>query len=217
MLRGTKCPIDPGFSPKASSKAPYPEAQLRDFIATGMVTADTLVWSEGMAGWQKAGEIPGLLSGGASAPPTGNRAAGDELGGGGGTALDRCRPTGVSWRSLVFFIGAVLVVPSPWVLSSIAGGWFPASACPDGPISASPAALAILLVRRIVLSIFLGIYVGLTGSRFSTRSCSRLNSDVLDGGRWFAANLASNGERLGRRFLGLVLGLYRLVPADRCP
>jgi GYF domain 2 len=28
-----------------------------------MVRADTMVWSEGMAGWQKAGEIAELISG----------------------------------------------------------------------------------------------------------------------------------------------------------
>ena len=45
---------------------PCPEAQLREFIARGAVTAATLVWTEGMANWQKAGEIPGLISGDAS-------------------------------------------------------------------------------------------------------------------------------------------------------
>jgi hypothetical protein len=48
--------------PKASSRALTPEAQLRGFIARGIVTADTLVWSEGMANWQPAGDIPGLFS-----------------------------------------------------------------------------------------------------------------------------------------------------------
>jgi GYF domain 2 len=42
---------------------PYPEVQLREFIALGTVTADTLIWTEGMVNWQKAGEIPDLLSG----------------------------------------------------------------------------------------------------------------------------------------------------------
>jgi hypothetical protein len=51
------------FGSLCQQKGPYSEAQLHDFIATGIVTAATLVWSEGMAGWQKAGDIPGLLSG----------------------------------------------------------------------------------------------------------------------------------------------------------
>jgi GYF domain 2 len=64
-----KCQTDPGsLRPKASNRVLIPEAQLREFIANGTVTAETLVWTEGMAGWQKAGDIPGLLSG-ASGPP----------------------------------------------------------------------------------------------------------------------------------------------------
>src|SRR3981189_807494 len=50
------------FASQGQQQGPYPEAQLREFIAKGTVTADTLVWSEGMADWQKAGDIPGLLS-----------------------------------------------------------------------------------------------------------------------------------------------------------
>src|ERR1700704_5023566 len=50
------------FASQGRQEGPYPENQLRDLIAAGTVTADTLVWSEGMADWQKAGDIPGLLS-----------------------------------------------------------------------------------------------------------------------------------------------------------
>lgn len=58
------------YASNGQQQGPYPEAQLRDLIARGTVRADTLVWSEGMAGWQKAGEIPGLMSdGGSAAPP----------------------------------------------------------------------------------------------------------------------------------------------------
>jgi hypothetical protein len=56
------------FASEGKQQGPYPEAQLREFIANGTVTAETLVWTEGMAGWQKAGDIPGLLPG-VSGPP----------------------------------------------------------------------------------------------------------------------------------------------------
>jgi hypothetical protein len=56
------------FASEGKLQGPYPEAQLREFIADGTFTAETLVWTEGMADWQKAGDIPGLLSG-ASGPP----------------------------------------------------------------------------------------------------------------------------------------------------
>src|SRR6266567_6861421 len=57
------------FASQGKQQGPYPEARLREFIANGTVTAETLVWSEGMAGWQKAGDIPGLLAGASSPPP----------------------------------------------------------------------------------------------------------------------------------------------------
>lgn len=56
------------YASDGQQQGPYPDAQLRELIARGTVTVDTLVWSEGMAGWQRAGEIPGLLSR-ASGPP----------------------------------------------------------------------------------------------------------------------------------------------------
>jgi len=33
------------------------EAQLRDFIANGAISAETLVWTEGMTDWRRAGDI----------------------------------------------------------------------------------------------------------------------------------------------------------------
>ena len=48
---------------EGQQKGPFPEAQSRDLIARGIVRSDTLVWSEGMAGWQKAAAVPGLVPG----------------------------------------------------------------------------------------------------------------------------------------------------------
>src|SRR5216684_2597062 len=56
------------YASQGQQQGPYPEIQLRDLMVRGIITADTLVWSEGMAGWQKAGEIPGLMSGPARPP-----------------------------------------------------------------------------------------------------------------------------------------------------
>ena len=51
------------YAASGQQMGPVGEARLRELIARGLVTADTLVWAEGMAAWQKAGEVPGLLSG----------------------------------------------------------------------------------------------------------------------------------------------------------
>src|SRR3979409_1494587 len=70
------------YASDGQQQGPYPEAQLRDLITRGTVRADTLVWTEGMAGWQKAGDIPGMVPGG-SGPPSIPQAGGLPPGGGG--------------------------------------------------------------------------------------------------------------------------------------
>src|SRR5229473_6019460 len=107
------------YASQGQQQGPYPEAQLRDLIARGTVRPDTLVWCEGMAGWQKAGEIPELMSGGSSPPavPQTGAVMGAGGQGGGGLWLD----VGI-WsflgRSLLFVIGLLLVIPAPWTSTS---------------------------------------------------------------------------------------------------
>src|SRR5271156_6316865 len=97
------------FASNGQQQGPYPEPQFRDFIARGVVRADTLVWTEGMTGWQKAGEIPGLLSG-AVAPPALSQSGGAlAVGGGGPLSID----FGIwefTWRSLALLIGLALII-----------------------------------------------------------------------------------------------------------
>jgi hypothetical protein len=98
---------------EGQQKGPFPEAQFRDLITRGIVRADTLVWTEGMAGWQRAGEIPGLMSG-LSAPPPLQRSGADEYGPG---ALSvEFGVWDFFWRSLLVPISFLLVIPLPWVL-----------------------------------------------------------------------------------------------------
>ena len=69
------------YASSGQQQGPYPEAQLRDLITRGTVGADTLVWTEGMSGWQRAGDIPGLVPGG-SAPPSVPHPGGPPMAGG---------------------------------------------------------------------------------------------------------------------------------------
>ncbi len=104
------------YASQGQQQGPYPEIQLRDFIARGIVTADTLVWSEGMSGWQKAGEIPGLMSGVAVAPVI-EGAPGpfaSASGHGGGPLSFEPGIWDLTWRSLVVGISLFLVIPLPW-------------------------------------------------------------------------------------------------------
>src|SRR6202011_4284617 len=107
------------YASQGQQQGPYPEAQLLDLIARGAVRPDTLVWSEGMAGWQKAGEVPELMSGGAAPPAVPQSGAVTSAGGQGGNPLSL--DVGL-WsylgRSLLFVIGLLLVIPAPWTSTS---------------------------------------------------------------------------------------------------
>src|ERR1700761_4204140 len=113
------------FAANGQQQGPYPDAQFRDLIARGSVNAQTLVWSEGMAGWQKAGEVPGLMAGG-RAPPAMPPGGGAMVGAGGygspagyaanGTLSLDMGIWDLTWRSLVLVLGSVFVIPAPWLI-----------------------------------------------------------------------------------------------------
>ena len=109
------------FASNGQQQGPYGEAQFRDFIARGAVTPDTLVWSEGMAGWQKAGEIPGLMNSARPAMPQSGPPPMAAGGGYGGSALTL--DVGVwelFWRGLVATHHSQHVITRPgrivWIL-----------------------------------------------------------------------------------------------------
>src|SRR5260370_25511657 len=126
------------FASQGKEQGPYPEAQLREFIANGTVTAETLVWSEGMAGWQKAGDIPGLLAGASGLPVPQHGGPMTSAGGHGG------RPLSIEFgvfdftlRSLVLFIGILFVMPLPLVICTFCSWVVSRTHFPERPNLAS--------------------------------------------------------------------------------
>jgi GYF domain 2 len=106
------------YASEGQQHGPYPETQLHELIAQGTVTAETLVWTEGMVDWQRAAEIPDLLSG-ASGPPAMPGAGGalrNSSGPGGGPLSVEFGVWELTWRTLVLTIGSLLVIPLPWVI-----------------------------------------------------------------------------------------------------
>src|SRR3569832_2356778 len=104
------------YAERGQQQGPFPETQFRDFLVRGIISADTLVWTEGMNGWQKAGDIPGLFS--AARPPLMASRTPAMAGGGSGPLsidLPLCLFFG---RCLLLVIGNVLVIPSPWTATS---------------------------------------------------------------------------------------------------
>ena len=210
------------YAANGQQQGPFPEAQLRDLITRGTVREDTLVWSEGMSGWQRAGEIPGLMpAGGApSVPQPGGpppMSAGGSYGGGGGYGggpLSINLPLwGLLGRSIVFLIGFLLVIPAPWVAV-----WFykwVAShvTVPGRPNFAFTGQVGDIWYVFIAMALL--TYVGSVDfyylEYFSFVIQAFLSWMLIS---WIAANLSSNGEKLPISFQGSALvyvGWYILM------
>lgn len=195
------------FASQGKQQGPYPEAQLREFIANGTVTAETLVWTEGMAGWQKAGEIPGLLSGAAGSPvvPGAGAVSASGAPAGGPLSVD----FGIwdfIWRTLVLLIGLVLVIPVPWVIVMYCRWIVSCTHVPDRPnltFSGRPITILWWYFGAILLSICLA----LAGIRYLSVLMIFVEFGLYWLAiRWFVANIASNGQPLGLSFSGSYWG-----------
>jgi hypothetical protein len=194
------------FASQGQQHGPYPEAQLREFIASGTVTADTLVWTEGMTGWQKAGEIPGLLSGG-SRPPAVPHSGGPVTSAGG-----YGRPLSIEpglWallgRSLLYMIGLLLVIPAPWAATGFYRWMVSCLRVPDRPNLAFTCRVGDIWYVFVLLGLL--SYAGFSGVpylEYIVIPVDALLSWMTV--RWIAANLSSNGERLPVEFKGSALG-----------
>ncbi len=195
------------YASNGQQQGPYPEAQLRELINRGTVRADTLVWTEGMAGWQKAAETPGLLPGG-SAPPvipqSGSPATSADGYGGGSISID----VGL-WpllgRSLLYIIGMVLVIPAPWAATSFYRWIISGTHVPQRPNLAFTGQVGDIWYVFVALG--LGTYLGAADLGY-VQHLSILIQAVLSWMvlRWIVSNLSANGQALPITFSGSVWG-----------
>jgi hypothetical protein len=192
------------FAANGQQQGPYPEAQFRDLIANGSVRADTLVWTEGMAGWQKAAEVPGLMAS-AGAPPV--------LPHGGPPMMAAAASTGnplaadlpvwdLLWRTIVYIIGMTLVIPAPWVAPWFYR-WFASRVQvpgrPNFAFTGQPGDIWWVLVL-LGLSNYIGVYDS-TFQLLGFILQAVLGWFVV---RWIASNVASNGQQLPTAFDGSI-------------
>jgi hypothetical protein len=197
------------FASNGQQQGPYGEAQFRDFIAQGGITPDTLVWSEGMSGWQKAGDVPGLMPSGArppAMPQSGPPPVTAAVGGYGGSAALTI-DFGIwewVWRSIVYVLGVSTVILSPWTLVWYLK-WFVSCVRVPGRPNLSFTGSAMTLVAWIAGLVVLSILVAITGiqalhavSTVALVVCSWLFI------KWQVANIASNGQPLGLSFSGSI-------------
>ena len=206
------------YASEGKQQGPYPEGQFRDLIAQGVVRPDTLVWSEGMAGWQKAVEIPGLIGGGAppmvpaGGPPmmgAGGYAGGGYAGAGGGGSLSV--DFGIldfTWRTLVMLIGSCFVIPVPWLFVWYTK-WIVSCVRVPGRPNLSFTGSAMAIVPWFFGFIVLAIVVGYTGIQVLSTALYIVQIVLywmlL---KWMVANVASNEQPLGLSFTGSVLGYF---------
>jgi GYF domain 2 len=193
------------YAAAGQQQGPYGEAQFRDLIARGTVTAETLVWTEGMPNWQKAVDVPGLLSGG-SGPPVIPRSGGAVMHGdsyGGSSFSVDFGILDFVWRTIVFAVGAALVIPGPWVIVWYVNWMVSCVHVPGRPnlsFTGQPLTIAPWFFGAVILDI--AVY-------YFTESVVANNVLSLVWVvlywlfiRWFVANLASNGQTLGLSFSG---------------
>jgi len=181
------------------------------------------VWTEGMAGWQKAAEIPGLV-GGAGGPPA-MPAGGPPIMSQGGYAQGGYTQGGYSqagyanaggalsvdfgivefvWRSIVFLIGMCFIIPIPWVFVWYTKWIVSCIQVPGRPnLSFTGSAMAIVpwFFGAIVLAIALA-YTGIQALNNLMFVVQIILYWLLI--KWMVANIASNGQPLGLSFSGTI-------------
>jgi hypothetical protein len=183
-------------------KGPFPEPQFRDLIAQGTVRADTLVWAEGMAGWQKAGEVPGLIPG-AAAPPSLPIGGGPGGSGGGPLSVDLPLWSFLGWWILLV-IGNLLVIPAPWTATSYYRWLFPRVHVPQRP--------NITFTGQVGDIWYVFVAMGLLGYAGYLDNIYQIVVMPLQAAlswmmmRWVVAKLSSNGQPIPMTFNGSVWG-----------
>jgi hypothetical protein len=187
------------FGSQGQQQGPYSEIQLREFIGRGTVTADTLVWSEGMTGWQKAGDISGLLSGSSLSVPS----SGDPVEG--GVLSIEYGIWEFIWRSLVLSIGLIFIIPMPWVVTMYCRWIVSRVRVPQRPN-------LLFTGRPIELMWFYAVAVLFIAATWSQSQLLSFATNVVILVmywlfiKWFVANISSNGQPLGLHFSGSFWG-----------
>ncbi|MGY3619794.1 DUF4339 domain-containing protein [Bradyrhizobium sp. USDA 10063] len=192
------------YASEGQQRGPFPESQLRDLIVRGIVGPDTLVWTEGMAGWQKAGEIPGLISDSSGPPamtPGGAPAVSAAGYTGGALSIDPPLWSFLGWI-LLYVVGTLLVIPAPWVATNFYRWIVPRIHVPGRPNLAFNGQVGDIWYVFVALGILnyggaVDDYLQLAGALAQTF----LSWVVI---RWVVSHLSSNGQPLPIAFDGSI-------------
>jgi hypothetical protein len=202
------------FAAEGKQQGPYPEQQFREFIAQGAVAPDTLVWSQGMSGWQKAAEVPGLVDGAGGAPMMpragGVMSAGTAVG---GPLTPEFGTWGLFGRFLLVVIGTFLIIPAPWVATMLYRYLVEGIRVPGRPnlsFTGQP-----LDIWYVFMLIGLTSYAGFTDMWWLPLVLIPVNAFLAWMTiRWAVSNIASDGQKLPLSFEGspwAYIGWYLLL------
>jgi hypothetical protein len=195
------------FASEGKQHGPYPEPEFRSYVANGTIRGDMLVWTEGMAGWQKAAEIPGLMSGGSGRPPvpqTGVPQA-SRGGYGGGPILVDFEIWEFTWRSLVLLFSFLFVIPLPWALLMYCRWIVSCVRVPQRPILGfTGRAVDLMWFYALVLLYIVAAWTQIQALNLAVDVVQLVLYWLLI--KWFMANLTSNGQPLGLGFSGSFWG-----------
>jgi hypothetical protein len=184
-----------------------------EFISNGQVDRNSLVWSEGMAAWQRAGYVPGLFAP-ASPPPRASAAPPPNPAQAGLVRLQSSAPAAgrstdltpsgerleadfsalpLFGRALLYGIGMALIVTAPWAAASFYR-WIVARIRVPGRSD-----LVFEGKARDIWWVFVLIALPGIGGIFALF----MTVKVI---RWIVSNISSQGRRLPLIFTGGVWG-----------
>ena len=195
------------FAADGKQHGPYPETEFRNAIASGAVRSNTLVWTEGMSGWQKAGEIPGLMSGGSSPPafPQDGRPPTSRDGDVGGPISIEFGIWDFTWRSLVLFVSFLVVIPVPWALLMYCRWIVSCLRVPQRPnLGFTGGAVELMWFYAAALVYLVAAWTQSQALNLAVTVVEFVLYWLFI--RWFMANLSSNGQPLGLSFSGSFWG-----------
>ena len=192
---------------------PYSDEQLRALIASGRVTADTLVWATGMENWTKAGAIPGLIGNAQRPPPIPSPSATLPPGAVQSFSTD-VRVWPLIGRSIVVVLAQLLILPAPWAITSFYR-WFVEHLQVPAHSRVAFAGKAEDIWYIFMLNALLG-YAGLINQYLPLAAFFLGPLFALIIARWFIRNLTWNGQATPLRFAATywpLLGWYVLSPS----
>ena len=195
------------FAAQGQQQGPISEEELRDLIAKGVVTPETLLWSDGMSGWEKAGRIPGLIADVPSISPA-RPPAFDNGGAGPAGALAAKLETWpyLGW-ALLYVVGQLVIVLLPWTAVYLYRYVVERIRVPGRPnlsFTGQPLDIWYVFIGMGVLT-----YVGTSDQPFLKLIAfvgqTLLGWMILG---WVLSKLSSNGEPLPIRFEGSPLAYF---------